>query len=96
MNAATLPQPEILVDQEFQDIDSLGRAAGWDLDFRQLDNGPFEARLRVFGHLETVVVRVEFNLYLTGIVNPSQGLAGNTGHCFRGRFNLVADNFFGD
>jgi AraC family ethanolamine operon transcriptional activator len=66
--------PELLIDQEFQDIESLNGLFGWDLDWRQLEPGPLNFRLIAFGHSDISVVRVEFNRSFHQIGNPPPGV----------------------
>ena len=55
------PRPAFL-EATFSDSDSFAEAtAGWDLEFYQLDRGPFEARLSVVPGKELVLQRVGFN-----------------------------------
>lgn len=65
--------PRILVDASFDDIGALGEAAGWDLDFRQLEPGPLEASLLVFGHPGLFVVRFDFNRAYHQLGQPPAG-----------------------
>jgi hypothetical protein len=65
--------PGLLLDQEFQDIESLNGIFGWDLDWRQLEPGPLIFRLTAFGHADISVMRVEFNRSFHQIGNPPPG-----------------------
>ena len=52
--------PNLLVNKGFRDIELLSRAIGWDLDFRQIDQGTLNARAILFGHLDIGVLRAAF------------------------------------
>ena len=53
--------PKLLVNQTFKDTESLARAIGWDLDFRQIEPGPLRIRATAFGHVDIGVLRIEFD-----------------------------------
>jgi len=67
------PAPGLLVKQNFRDIELLSRAVGWDLDFRQIDPGPLDARALLFGHTDIAVLRIEFNRSFHQIGSPPEG-----------------------
>jgi len=66
--------PKLLIDQEFQDVESLNRTFGWDLDWRQIEPGPLIFRLTAFGHPGISVMRVEFNRSFHQIGTPPPGV----------------------
>ncbi len=68
-----LATPGLLLDQEFQDIESLNGLFGWDLDWRQIEPGPLIFRLTAFGHADISVMRVEFNRGFHQLGNPPPG-----------------------
>lgn len=77
MNALISPRqtaPKLLIDQEFQDIESLNRIFGWDLDWRQIEPGPLIFRVTAFGHPDINVMRVEFNRSFHQIGSPPPGV----------------------
>lgn len=67
------PAPVLLIDQEFQDIESLNGVLGWELDWRQIEPGPLIFRLMAFGHADINVIRVEFNRGFHQIGNSPAG-----------------------
>ena len=67
------PAPGLLINQEFQDIESLNGVFGWDLDWRQIEPGPLVFRMTGFGHADISVMRVEFNRSFHQIGNPPAG-----------------------
>ena len=66
--------PKLLVDKGFRDIENLSRAVGWDLDFRQIDQGSLSAHATLFGHSDIAVLRVEFDRSFHQIGRPPLGL----------------------
>jgi len=69
-----MPDPKIIVNESFQDIELMARALGWDLDFRQIDHGAQSARALLFGHTEVAVLRIEFNRSFHQIGVPPAGV----------------------
>lgn len=67
------PDPKLLVNQGFREIELLSRAVSWDVDFRQIDHGPLNAQAMLFGHNDILVLRVEFNRSFHQIGRPPQG-----------------------
>lgn len=63
----------MITEGQFDDIVDLGRAASWTLDFRQLEAGPLEASLLLFGHPELVVARFAFNRAYHQLGTPPAG-----------------------
>jgi AraC-like DNA-binding protein len=53
--------PRLLLDQAFSDMGDYGSGVGWDLEFRQLDRGPLNARASVIASARMASIRVEFN-----------------------------------
>jgi AraC family ethanolamine operon transcriptional activator len=77
VNALISPRqaaPKLLIDQEFQDIESLNGIFGWDLDWRQIEPGPLIFRVTAFGHPDINVMRVEFNRSFHQIGSPPPGV----------------------
>jgi len=66
--------PKLLVNKDFQDIEHLSRAIGWDLDFRQIDQGSLSARATLFGHSDIGVLRVDFDRSFHQIGRPPADL----------------------
>ena len=79
MTAATQPEqdpgpfPRLALEASFEDIGALGRAAGWNLDFRQLEPGPLEASLLVLGHKDIQLARFRFNRAYHQLGEPPEG-----------------------
>ena len=48
--------PRLLVNKGFREIELFSRAIGWDLDFRQIDQGSLSARATLFGHSDIGVL----------------------------------------
>lgn len=75
--AEDLPDPQetprLLLDGTFDDILAFGQAAGWDLDFRQLEPGPLEASLLIIGHPGLILTRFEFNRAYHQLGRPPAG-----------------------
>ena len=70
----SLAVPKLLANQSFKDIEHLSREVGWELDFRQIDHGPLDARAVLFGHTQIVVLRVEFSRSFHQIGSPPPGV----------------------
>jgi len=68
-----LPSPMVMVNEQYEDAESFGRGAGWDIDFRQLERGPLRASVLSFGHQEIMVFRVEFNRSFHQLGHPPAG-----------------------
>ena len=66
--------PKLLVNQTFKDTESLARAIGWDLDFRQIEPGPLRIRATAFGHVNIRVLRIEFDRSFHQIGAPPPGM----------------------
>jgi len=73
LSPENFPAPGLLFDQEFQEVESLNRVPGWDLDWRQIEPGPLDFRLTAFGHAGINVMRVEFNRSFHQIGRPPPG-----------------------
>ena len=69
-----MPDPKIIVNESFQDIELMARAVGWDLDFRQIDHGALCARVILIGHAQIAVSRIEFNRSFHQIGTPPSGV----------------------
>ena len=67
------PTPRLLVNQEFRDTELLGKAVGWDVDFRQIDHGLLCARALLLGHPGIAVLRVDFDRSFHQIGHPPPG-----------------------
>jgi AraC-like DNA-binding protein len=67
------PDPKVLVNQRFRDIERLSRAINWDLDFRQIDHGPLSAKAMLLGHDDIAVLLIEFNRSFHQIGRPPEG-----------------------
>ena len=65
--------PSLLINHEFQDIESLNGIFGWQLDWRQLEPGDLNFRITAFGHAEINVIRVEFNRSFHQTGHPPPG-----------------------
>jgi len=68
-----MPSPVVMVNEQYEDAESFGRDAGWNIDFRQLDQGPLRASLLSFGHPGIMVVRFEFNRSFHQLGQPPMG-----------------------
>jgi len=68
-----LPSPVVMVNEEYEDAESFGRGIGWDLDFRQLEQGSLRASVLSFGHAGIMVFRVEFNRSFHQLGRPTAG-----------------------
>jgi AraC-like DNA-binding protein len=68
-----MPSPVVMVNEEYDDAESFGRGAGWDIDFRQLEQGPLRASVLSFGHPEIMVLRVKFNRSFHQLGHPPAG-----------------------
>jgi len=68
-----LPSPVVMVNEEYEDAESFGHGIGWDLDFRQLEQGPLRARVLSFGHPGMMVFRVEFDRSFHQLGRPPAG-----------------------
>ena len=53
--------PQLLLDRSFMDVGHLGRAVGWDWDFRQLDSGKLNARAIAIGDHNVQVIQFQLN-----------------------------------
>ncbi|MEM1411109.1 MAG: helix-turn-helix domain-containing protein [Pseudomonadota bacterium] len=67
------PPPVIMLKDSFTDIGEFGRAAGWNLDFRQLEPGPLEAKVLVVGHPKIFFSRFTFNRGYHQLGKPPEG-----------------------
>jgi AraC family ethanolamine operon transcriptional activator len=67
------PQPKLLVNECFENIEQFSKAVGWNLDFRQIDPGPLNARAVLLGNNTILVLRVEFNRSFHQIGRPPEG-----------------------
>lgn len=86
------PDPKLLVNQDFKDIELFSRAVNWDLDFRQIDHGPLTARAMAFGHDDIFVFRVEFNRSFHQIGRPLRVAAMNRAVEILGNYNQFPIN----
>ena len=68
-----MPSPVVMFNEEYEDTESFGRELGWDIDFRQLDQGPLSARVLSFGHPGIMVFRFEFNRSFHQLGQPPVG-----------------------
>lgn len=66
--------PKLLVNHSIDDVDQLAKSTGWEIAFRQLDNGPLLARVTGFGHSDIQLMRIEFNHSYHQIGTPPPGL----------------------
>jgi len=57
----TRSAPQIVLNQRFSDINALGEAVDWDLDFRQLEPGKLNARVVLIAGHHCSATRFEFN-----------------------------------
>jgi AraC family ethanolamine operon transcriptional activator len=68
------PTPELLVNECFEDIEQFSKAVRWNLDFRQIDPGPLNAKAILLGNEAILVLRFEFNRGFHQIGRPPEGL----------------------
>ena len=66
--------PELLVNECFEDIEQFSKAVRWNLDFRQIDPGPLNAKAILLGNEAILVLRFEFNRSFHQIGRPPEGL----------------------
>ncbi len=66
--------PTMRIKHRLRDISGLGRLAGWDLGFRQLDTGrqPIPAEVIAGGHM--VLVSMRFNRGFHQLGKPPNGM----------------------
>lgn len=62
-----------MINQQFQDIESLNGIFGWELDWRQIEPGALNFHITAFGHAEISVMRVEFNRSFHQTGHPPPG-----------------------
>ena len=66
--------PNPMLAREFDDFDELAEfLSGWDVDFRQLDTGPFQGRLEQLAGGHTILARGEVGRTLEQRGNPPPG-----------------------
>ena len=53
--------PEVLLRAEFHDMRQYGDSVGWDLDFRQLDEGILDAHVKAISMEQGILLEVDFN-----------------------------------
>jgi AraC-like DNA-binding protein len=66
--------PELVQDQSFADMSQVAKAVNWDLDFRQLDAGPLDARTSVIAAPRIQITRFNFNRSFHQVGNPPANL----------------------
>jgi len=67
------PAPKLLVNECFENIEQFSKAVRWNLDFRQIDPGPLNAKAILLGNDAILVLRVEFNRSFHQIGRPPEG-----------------------
>ena len=65
--------PKLLVNECFDNIEQFSKAVRWNLDFRQIDPGPLNAKAILLGNDAILVLRFEFNRSFHQIGRPPEG-----------------------